>query len=1093
MSFVSEIGALVASHSMGVEGSLKTFTVARTEAVLKLRASFPREGVAWVLPLVQAIRCLPGEMTVELRKIASGRTESLEFTVTGAASLDSTLTEKWAPELVGLLSDGLREVIPARRDFDLECMTQRLGACVNQLLATGPTQIELEVGGRGRHWRRRDDPDEGGQAEDPYASVAVLPTGGTATTLRLAVSRPRTLRARWRSLIGRGEDWALEASSMIQTRTLGVTGELPVFSVTQTWRPPRTIRMDGLGWFVPGDGEQLWLVREGVKTLDLAAVCEARGVSAPAGMIHAPGVLTTALGDAPRINEVFDAVLAWLEEARSGAQLTSDGGEEAWLVREVSHSFVTVGDFGRRLSFEDVERQVRRDGEVRFVWRHRARGGRSLGGHEVGVDLRVLCLSFSEVVGLRERLPANSVIPHSVVGRVPRRGSIRMEELRQTSLAPVPLVEDCEVIHRGGEGVVSLTAHIRAFISRKTSSADGEMFVTIFGREVVRLRGFDSGLVVAVELEPLDGVRLPNIAALREDQALLKDIHRRARRVLGEVTHHLMRCVLADPSPTALPWLRRQLEDVNASTLGLGYEANEGGFAALAWRPSPILEVPVGRDEAGVVTAEELLNRVARGEIIRPVKIVPGQAVHVQGLSTGRDAALVGILKSILPLTDLDYPLAAEAWALPTRWSPRLIERRLSREDVEAALATAPYDEHSRVRLLTHLLVSRAGGLEEFGLAKVRLFDRYDPLSRSPHSLVSLDEIAELSEGVPWVFPTSASRSLTRPVLCMTPGIAHFTGTITRVPRLVRGQTFRQDRRGKAEQKPASKNIAKLNRSTRGRRPVVTRGLDMSLAVGDLWIDGVDGEGIELWHGGLRAERVVLPGALSVVSGQVTVKTRVIPKDGSAREVLLGVLRREAEPLVDALATFRLLAPKDGDAGLLAEASWNAMLTARGDADSLALQRRLQATRDESSDLRGGAEERALREVARIGEDFPRGLWISKMLSRGFDIEPRSARFSKKLIEMGAPRHRDGKLTARLGLRHRWSRRVLGRGMSARERSSQPSAWELLVCTSLMIAELGRWPELARRSSLHRRGRVLTTMIALLSKRHASDLSRDKP
>ena len=94
-------------------------------------------------------------------------------------------------------------------------------------------------------------------------------------------------------------------------------------------------------------------------------------------------------------------------------------------------------------------------------------------------------------------------------------------------------------------------------------------------------------------------------------------------------------------------------------------------------------------------------------------------------------------------------------------------------------------------------------------------------------------------------------------------------------------------------------------------------------------------------------------------------------------------------------------------------------------------------------------------------------------------------------MDMGGPRHSDGMLTARLGLRHRWSRRVLGRGMGGRSKAAPPSAWELLVCTALVIADLGQWPELTRRVSRHRRRRVLRTMTHLLADMHARDLSRE--
>ena len=1100
MTFVSEIGALVAAHSMGEDGSLKTFTVARTEAVLKLRASSPSEGVGWVLSFMQAMRCVYADMSIALSPSASGAVETLEIVASTEPSAPSEERSRWSPELVGLLSDGLREVPEQPDQFDADCLTQRLGAALNHLLATDPMHVELKIGGVGRRWVRRE---RGafGREEDPYESMSCPPEVEAGVFAHLTVSRARGLGARLRALFGGGDAWATEVAALVRARSLGVRGEGFTLTLDRAWRPPTTIRMDGLGWFVPTEGEALWLVRGGVKILDLAEACEARGVNARAGMVYAPSVLTTTLGDAPRINEAFDAVVAWLDEATAGAELTSDGGGEAWLVHDPPTTFSTVGGFGRALNFERIERRVQRDGEIRFVWRHQARGGARLHGEMSGMDLEVLCCTPSEVAALRARLPPDTVIPHALVGRAPRRGSVQIEKLRIHSLDPVPLVEDSELIHRGSLGTVRLRTNIRAFIASEAQSAralrvqaEGYLCVTMLGREVIRLRGFDPGLVLWAELHGADALRLPSIAALEKDQGLLKELHRRARHVLSDVTADLMRRVLAEREPTTLPWLRHQLEEVGPDTLALAYETNDAGDAGLTWSSQPLLQVPVGVDEGGVVTAEALLRQVASASIRRPVEIVPGQAAHIYGISTARDPALAGILRVILPSSKLAFSMAEELWALPTAWSEPLGRRRMSREDVERALATSLHDPGARARLLTHFLISRVGSLEDFGLAKVRLFDRYDPFSKSPHSLLSFDEIVAAGERLPWVFPTAATRSLTSPVLCVTPGVAAFLGKLTAPPRVSRGRLFRP--RVAAASKQRAGDPRGLKGASQDQRPprIVERTMDMSLARGEVYIDGGDTPGIELWHGGLRVERVVLRGALGVVSGQVTVKTRVIPTEGPGREALVGVLRREAEPLVEALATFRLLASREDHAAASAEAAWDAMLDARDEHDSLALQRRLEASRSDPTDLKGGAEERALREVARIAEEkLPRGLWILKMLTRGFDVEPRTARFSKKLLEMGGPRHRDGKLTARLGLRHRWSRRVLGRGMSVRAKAPPPSAWELLVCTSLMISELGRWPELARRSSRHRRGRVLNIMVGLLSEMHTRDLSRDKP
>lgn len=1087
---------MIATHSMGEEGSLKTFTVARTEAVLKLREAAPVEGVGWVLPFMQAMRCVPAAMSIELRPSSSGSSETLQLL--GSAEGSSSTWRDWSPELVGLLSDGLREVTERPGSFDAECLTQRLGAALNHLLATGPAYVELTIGGVGRRWTRRESAVLRGD-EDPYESTPCAPEADSKHFVRLTITRSRGFAARLRALFGGGDTWAMELASLAQMRTLGVSGDGLTLTLDREWRPPTTIRMDGVGWFVPTEGAHLWLVRGGVKILDLAAACEARGVNARAGMVYAPSVRTTTLGDAPRLNEAFDAVVAWLDEAAGGGHLTSDGGGEAWLVHDAPTTFSTVGGFGRAFNMERIEQRVRRDGEIRFVWRHQARGGAALGGDMSGMDLEVLSCTPSEVAALRDHLPPETVIPHSLVGRAPRRGRAQLEELRVHSLGPVPLVEDSELVHQGPLGELELRANLRAFIAkdedsarRLKASAEGYLFVTMLGREVIRLRGFDAGLVLWAELHGVDALRLPRIDALQGDQGLLKELHRRARHVLAGVLEDLTRRVLSEPAPTEIPWLRHQLEDVSAGSLALAFEASAAGDVEMTWSPSPLLHVPVARDEGGMVTAQALLRRLAGGEIQRPVKITPGQATYMQGISTARDAALVGLLRAIVPSAPPEVALGTELWTLPTRWSDSLVRRRMSRDEVERALSSSVQEAEARGRLLIHFLVSRVGALEDFGLGKVRLFDRYDPLSKTPHSLVSFDELVAGRERLPWVAPMASTRALTSPVMCMTPGVAALLGKLTAPPRVSRAQLFR--RRGATSVAPnaaltgASSRALPVSRAHR----TVTREINTTLAHGELYIASEGSPGIELWHGGLRVERLVLRGALGVVSGRVTVKTRVIPREGTGRDALLGVLRREAEPLVEALARFLLLASSDDPIVASAEAVWATMMAARGEDDSVALQRRLEAPRSELSYLKGGAEERALRALVRLAEsNTPRGLWISKMLVHGFGVEPRTARFSRKLMDMGGPRHSDGMLTARLGLRHRWSRRVLGRGMGGRSKAAPPSAWELLVCTALVIADLGQWPELTRRVSRHRRRRVLRTMTHLLADMHARDLSRE--
>ena len=242
-------------------------------------------------------------------------------------------------ELAGLLSAGLsadaRVEVPEHVGGTLR-VAAALGAALNAILATDPRTVTIEAGAARQRWHR-DDAGARDRGGDPYDERredldGAGEDGGIGNlSVRISVTYDQSL-GRWLgSILGirRGRFEGLDAFAYVRTvRSLGDEGPLHPEEVTalvrregasragrielgsgDSWRPSMTIVIPGFGWFVPAEGEATWLLRDGVRVLDLAPALRGIGVKPPGGMLEVDALSLTALGgdlvvDLPRRGRV---------------------------------------------------------------------------------------------------------------------------------------------------------------------------------------------------------------------------------------------------------------------------------------------------------------------------------------------------------------------------------------------------------------------------------------------------------------------------------------------------------------------------------------------------------------------------------------------------------------------------------------------------------------------------------------------------------------------------------------------------------------------------------------------------------------------
>ena len=193
------------------------------------------------------------------------------------------------------------------------------------------------------------------------------------------------------------------------------------------------------------------------------------------------------------------------------------------------------------------------------------------------------------------------------------------------------------------------------------------------------------------------------------------------------------------------------------------------------------------------------------------------------------------------------------------------------------------------------------------------------------------------------------------------------------------------------------------------------------------------------------------------------------------RDRLRTLLRGEGSALVEALGRRRALATPGGSERAALDAAWTRI---RGDvslADAPGLRARLllaSPSEDPDPDLPLRLDAMVTRLVHQ-----PPGVWIMRLIDKGLAMRAKLSRFSSRSVRVEVPARAGAPLTLRVGLRHRWNRRVLGRGM--RRGEVGPTPWEYLVASVIIALASTADPSMLSRLGSRGRRRWLVTLVEL--------------
>ena len=107
--------------------------------------------------------------------------------------------------------------------------------------------------------------------------------------------------------------------------------------------------------------------------------------------------------------------------------------------------------------------------------------------------------------------------------------------------------------------------------------------------------------------------------------------------------------------------------------------------------------------------------------------------------------------------------------------------------------------------------------------------------------------------------------------------------------------------------------------------------------------------------------------------------------------------------------------------------------------------------------------------------EHPPGVWIMRLIDKGLGMRAKPSRFSSRSVRVEVPARAGTPLMLRVGLRHRWNRRVLGRGM--RRGEPGPTAWEYLVASVIIALESTAVPSMLSRLGTRGRRRWLAALV----------------
>jgi len=866
-----DVAAAIAGISLaqpgdeGSEAGLGRFTVARTEALMRLR-EIPRGPWEWTVGLLQAALCLVRFARVQVSATVTDRERVVElhFSVPGARLEEA---------LVGVgevLFLGLEEAPSALREPTAEEGLGRwrvaIGAALNAGLAMAPTDLRLITPAGSRVLVRREG--KVSPRHDPYRErrdPERCPRD--AFIVRMREPRPSFGRRLASILALRGT--IQDEIDVVWRRALllwsdddgdGLVGGLDL----QRHLPGVRVRLGehALWGMLPEVGGP-WLVRDGVKVFDLSRMLAEHDLDARffAGWIDCPSLRLTADLAAVTRDQAYELLVAWLSDAQAHAFPGNGGLPQIIWPTEAPHISTASG---RPMPLAQVRQRAMEGVDFPYEWPHRR--------SEVPAraQARVFVVWPSQLALLTASIPELRPVPQRNLGDLMRQARADLGGLMERSLPVMPLELEAPTVPFAGEGgtLSDGTIRLEAYVHRRASATEGAIVILAHGRRIAQSRE-DSRNLPGVTLLATIEADVP-IDVLRAERAALETVLERSRGALAEHRERLMAAAFAEDAPWEIPLVRASAATAGSETLGLTYRLQDGRMT-LTWRERQLTGLSIGETRGGASRslADALACLRDRGGVVvehatqRWSSLDPEDA---QSAVWSLSPHGLGLCERTLGERGLwRMPIAVEAQLRP---KPATDQRRLllTHNGRDDHLAKAARSVRSRAALVAHLLVARALGEPTLGLERESLFTRYDPRALSPSSLVSLEEI-ERSQPRPQLSPAGAvHRELAEVVIEATPGEAQLLHDVLELaPALPTGAGGRRSL-------AASQGRQAVRRRGHERSPLVTLPVVDEIAAGSLRIDDPDPDtpaAIALWAGGLHIDDLTLPAPLDCIGGRL--------------------------------------------------------------------------------------------------------------------------------------------------------------------------------------------------------------------------------
>jgi hypothetical protein len=974
---------------------IRSFTIERTEARLRLRTRPGNRPWSWTLALVRAALVVAHEPTITVACVREGELDVWSFVLSlpGADLVELDLT--------GLLDVAVEPDPGAGRPIPVR-VRRLLARALNEALAAEPAWIELVTPFAGRRCERR----TAHGARDPYDERAIA----TRTEPGLAVVRlalpPRglgrvvdalrdglgevlsTLRTQWTAAIPWGA-LADRGSPTFALRQPLPGGAVELGSFARWWPQPRQV--------------EVALVRDGLRIAQLDAALGRAGLPSAMlrGYIECDALQLTADEGAIVEDAAFAELVAWLGDALAHSTARADGA--SWPTWPDPPRLVTVS--GDPLSAAALDQLGADAREVLFALPpERDRVPESL-------RTRVLLLWPSEQAWVRRCYPTIRLVPVRGVLAANQVGRTDLTALAQGSFPARSLAIE-PWVHGDAP---PLPVEVVALVHAHGVADKGAVVMLAWERSLGRLA--DESIVipgVTLVARISDATRVDE---LRDDASALRSfaIHvaGEAKRAVSELVQHALTHGGSD-AVHRVPLLRAEIAGLSARTLALRYE---GAPARLRWRADPLLGFVVAHARDG--TAVPLATALARARDVGG--LVVGDATrrwftledesldHATWIPTSQGSELLSRMLGRAALWEMPVVPQGMPHATPAVEQRALL---LDAQEVARLLLRATTDPLARTRLLGHLLVARAVGEPEQGLADVALLSTYDPRAVEPVRLRSVAAVQADGRRFAVVPIGTGSRELVGPVVEAAPGEAALLVEVLSLSTTptADGTASTSAATATAQRRPAAV-----------REPVVSIAIADPLAVGALHLHAEpSAAGIEIWAKGLRVGAVVLPAPLAEVAGKLW-----LSDDGirARHEGIEAIAAREGRQLVAAALRQVALAPPGSPRRRALERFVAHCRAALVDGrDRFGLRQMLDAA---TPPVVLGADQATAAKLPPL-----RRLWLPTIvrhaLGRTTSIETTWLSWrAAKLVDARAPTW-----TVELGSRHRWNKRALAEDAS---------------------------------------------------------------